>query len=141
MRFTDNYLFDARIYDLSLAHGAAGGMWHYFSCIRVDADKIQHSAYHIGTPCADYAVCLGMNRTAHFISLAARYVMLSAQAIFQVNAVFSASGRAVVAGRYNLIIFHNNRSEIPAQTSSPFTHSLRNVEVIIRFVTSLRGIQ
>ena len=83
------------------------------------------------------AFASGVDAAAQLIALAARHLQLHAHAPAEVGAVFSASGRAVVAGGNDLVVADNDRAILPPQTRRALQHRLGDVQIVVFFFNSL----
>ena len=72
-----------------------------------------------------------MDRAAKLVSLSARNVKLLSYASANIGAILSASGRSVISGRHDAIVFDDDSAERFAQTGASGSNGLGYVKVII----------
>ena len=136
VRFAHDDLADACVdYELFAHHAGAGAGYDAVRC-RIDARHIERGVKHLVSVCRNDGVCFRVNGTAPLIALAARDAELVSHAVLEIGAVFSASGRTVVARRNDDVVFDDDRTVLLAQTGASLGDRLRDVEIIIDFVWS-----
>src|SRR5699024_7108416 len=80
---------------------------------------------------------LGVYRAAELVALPARDAQLLPDAGAKVNAVGAAARRADIAGRYDNVIFDNDRAVVAAQAGAAPAGYVGHVQVVVVFVASL----
>lgn len=129
----DDDSLDARVDDLPLAHHAAACPGHDRAVLGGDTGHVQRRAQHFVIGRRNDGIRLGMKRAAHLIALAAGDVQLVADAGAQIGAVLPPARRAVITGRNDDVILHNDRAEMPTHTGASLRDSLRDVQVVVFF--------
>ena len=122
---------DARVYDYPFAEQAGDDLRDHLSRFHFDAHQIQVGPDHVEPGGMDYSVHLGVNRSAKLVVLAGGDIFFLAKAIPQVDAVGCLAWRAVIAGAYYLIVFHDYGAKSAPEASAPHCHSLGDVDVVL----------
>ena len=131
----DDHLFDAGVDDHALAHGAAAGVGNV-PPVRLHAGEVHRGVDHLVAGGADDGVGLGMDAAAQLIAFAAGNAQLRPDAVAHIGAVLTAPGRANVAGGDHLVVLDDDRAVAAAQAGGAFGYHLRQVEIIVAFVSA-----
>ena len=126
-------LSDAGVDNQAAAHGAGGGVGKVLSGGGVLPGEVEGAAHHIPAGGGNDGVGLGMDGAAEFIAFAPGDIHQLPGAAAHIHAVFAPSGRAVVAGGDDLVIFYDNRAVAAAQAGCPADDGFGNIEVIVFF--------
>ena len=137
VRVADDHPLDARVDDESAAHGAGGGVVEELPGLGLPARQVQGGAQGVPPGGRDDGVHLRVDRAAQLIALAAGHVHGLPGAVAQVHAVLPATGRAVIAGGDDLVVFDDDGSIAPPHTGGPLQHGLGDIQVIVLFVDAL----
>ena len=105
----------------------------------VPPGQIEGAAQNIPPGGGDNGVGLGMHAAAELIALAGGHLELLPGAAAQIDAVLAAPGRAVIAGRDDLVIADDDRAILAPQTGGAFQHALRNIQIIVLLVYPVHG--
>ena len=131
LRGPDHDLLDAGVDDLPFAHRAAHRVAEQLVGAGIPADQIDRRADHVPPRGRDDGVRLGMDAAAQLVALAGGDVQGFAGADPQVAAVAASARRAVVAGRDDFVVAHDNGAVFPPKTGRALQNRVGDVEVIV----------
>ena len=102
----------------------------------IDADDIDGPAIHFPPGSRDDGILLGMHCDTQLVAFALRHALGLSFAVAAVAAVHFSAGGAVVAGRDDFIVVHDDGPIVPAQASAPLSGHLSNAEIVAIFADS-----
>ena len=136
----DDHPGHARVDDDPAAHGAGGGIVEEAAVLGLPPGQIEGGAQGVPPGGGDDGVHLRVDGAAQLVPLAGGDVHGLPGAIAQVHAVFSAPGRAVIAGGDDLVVLDDDGPIAPAQAGGALQHRFGDVQIVILFVDAVHSL-